>query len=84
MVDLNFSENGIGDVDVSGVCNVMMVLQNTLEKLHLNDNGITGKGAHELGQALGHMRTIKVLRLNSNPIGTLGAEAVLHVSAFYI
>lgn len=80
MVDLNFSENCIGDLDISFVCNIMMVQKDSLEKIHLNENKISEKGARSLSEALMHMKTLKVLRLNSNPLGTRGVELILQVS----
>ena len=79
MVDLNFSENLIGDNGISGICKIMLTLQDTLEQLHLTQNQITEKGAKKLGKTLESMKNMKVLRLNCNPIGTLGAEAILQV-----
>jgi Ran GTPase-activating protein (RanGAP) involved in mRNA processing and transport len=57
----------------------MMELRDTLEKVHLNENGITEKGAQDLCGALECMKTLKVLRLNGNPLGTRGAELILQV-----
>jgi len=79
LVDLNFSENQIGDANIPMMCHVMMELQKTLEKVHLNDNGITQKGAQDLGDALACMKTLKVLRLNGNPLCTRGAQVILQV-----
>ena len=79
LVDLNFSENQMGDENMPMMCNVMMELRESLEKVHLNDNGITEKGAQDLGDALACMKTLKMLRLNGNPLGTRGAEFILQV-----
>jgi Ran GTPase-activating protein (RanGAP) involved in mRNA processing and transport len=79
LVDLNFSENKIGDANMPMVCHVMMELRDTLEKVHLNENGITEKGAQDLCGALERMKTLKVLRLNGNPLRTRGAELILQV-----
>lgn len=77
MVDLNFSENFMGDAGMPYMCIIIEELKFTLEKLHLNDNNITEKGATKLGSALARCETMKVLRLSNNPLGTHGVEAVL-------
>lgn len=82
LVDLNFSENEIGDANMPMVCRVMMELRDTLEKVHLNENGITERGAKDLRDTLEIMKTLKVLRLNGNPLGTRGAEFILQVRSY--
>ena len=81
LVDLNFSENLMGDIEIPYICAIILELKDVLEKLHLNENGITLIGAQTLGTALARMQTMKVLRLNNNHIGTRGAEAICSVSS---
>ena len=81
LVELNFSENLMGDIEIPYICAILLELKDVLEKLHLNENGITLNGAQTLGAALARMQTMKVLRLNNNPIGTRGAEAICSVSS---
>ena len=77
MVDLNFSENKMGDDDISCLCDIILGLKVSLEKLHLTQNQITENGATELGRALAHVRNLRVLRLSSNPLSSRGAGAIL-------
>jgi len=81
LVELNFSENLMGDIEIPYICAIILELKDVLEKLHLNENGITLIGAQTLGTALARMQTMKVLRLNNNHIGTRGAEAICSVSS---